>query len=462
MFKRIISVLLVITMFFTLTGFSFKKEPEIDLSTPEAKIAQSVLEYPATNEDFRYDVYTYYVTITECLSTKNNIVIPDTIQDLPVYKIADSTFRMQSTITSVTMTNNIIEIGKSAFAGCENLESINLSKNLKTCGSSAFFNCNNIKSVTIPGSLNEIPSSMFADCERLTAVIIEEQTQKQSTDEEAPVSTVERTIGSSAFAGCKILKNVWIPTEITTIEDSAFSGSMDNLIIYGQAQSSAAHYASEHLVDFVVLGKNEFQNILNSAASLESKKIGDTISGSTWKITFDKVYSFREDFAYDANGRLRTKKLTGDREVLVFCFTVKNLSGSSQTINLLDINTEADEYQKKISTFGKISHSQLSKYDRPLVGLVDGNSVIYGYVAVEVPAGWSSASVQFANDTQLESFRFDVKSSDSKVTYIGTADNPAENLTPEGSLNEPVTQENITEENTITEVTTSTPAETVS
>lgn len=134
MFKRILSILLVITVFFSFSGFASSKPQEVDLSTPEAKISESVLQYPATNDDFRYDVYTYYVAITQCLSTKSNIIIPDTIQNLPVYVIANDAFANQTAITSVTMTNNIIEIGDSAFAECINLQSVNLSKNLRPAG----------------------------------------------------------------------------------------------------------------------------------------------------------------------------------------------------------------------------------------------------------------------------------------------------------------------------------------
>ena len=153
------------------------------MSTPEAKISESVLQYPATNDDFRYDVYTYYVAITQCLSTKSNIIIPDTIQNLPVYVIANDAFANQTAITSVTMTNNIIEIGDSAFAECINLQSVNLSKNLTTCGASAFADCDNIKAITIPASLYTIPSDMFSSCDRLTAVTIEEQQGEQSETE---------------------------------------------------------------------------------------------------------------------------------------------------------------------------------------------------------------------------------------------------------------------------------------
>lgn len=426
MFKRILSMLLIITTFLSFSGFSSSKQQEVDLSTPQAKIEQSILQYPATNEDFRYDVYTYYVAITQCLSTKSNIIIPDTIQDLPVYIIAPNAFAKQTAITSVTMTNNIIEIGESAFNECVNLQSVSLSKNLEICGSNAFADCDNIKAVTIPGSLYSVPSNMFYNCDRLTAVVLEESASSNSEETEQTNSDESgRLISSGAFSRCEMLKNVWIPMEMT-VESGAFSDSMENLTIYGEAQSSAAHYASENLLDFVVLGKNEFKNIMSNAVSTEEMSLDSSIESDTWKITFCSALSLRSQFNYTSNGIKKEKKLKGGNELVVLCFSVKNISSSKQYFNFLDTNTFSNDYMRKISSYGSIECQQLSQYNRPLVGNIESGEILYGYIALETTADWKTASVQFLNDTALENYNFIIKSNDKNVTYIGSVESPVE------------------------------------
>ena len=88
-------------------------------------------------------------------------------------------------------------------------------------------------------------------------------------------------MSSSAVLFCfgtgKPFKKVWIPKDIKTIDSSAFSNSMENLTIYGEAQSAAAHYASENLLDFVVLGKNEFKNVASAATATEKMTLGDSV-----------------------------------------------------------------------------------------------------------------------------------------------------------------------------------------
>ena len=421
MFKRIISILLVSAIFFSFSGFASSRQQEVDISTPEAKIEQSVLQYPATNEDFRYDVYTYYIVITQCLSTKSNIIIPDTIQDLPVYIIAAGAFADQTAITSVSMSNNVIEIRENAFAGCVNLASVNLPKNLKTCGGGAFSNCDNIKAITIPASLSVIPSGMFGDCDRLSAVTIEDS----SSLSDATAVPVERIIEGGAFGGCPMLKNVWIPDEIANVDGGAFNGSTDNLTIYGAAQSSAAHYASEHLLDFVVLDKSQFKNIMNSSTATEKVTVGNSIESDTWKITLESVYSLRGKFNYiNGAGAKREKVLNNGNEVVLLCFSVKNLSAGKQNFNFLELKASINNYYRKISSFGKIEYNQFSQYNNFLNGEINPGDIMYGYIAIETSAGWKNASVQFMNDTILESFSFEVNSDSKNVTYIGTAEAP--------------------------------------
>ena len=218
-----------------------------------------------------------------------------------------------------------------------------------------------------------------------------------------------------------------LPKDIKTIDSSAFSNSMENLTIYGEAQSAAAHYASENLLDFVVLGKNEFKNVASAATATEKMTIGDSVESDRWKISFNAAYSLRGSFNYTTSGKQKEKTLQNGNELIVLCYSVKNISGSDQEFNFLDVSAKVNGYTHKISSYGSIGYSQLAQYDRLLVGKVKSGEILYGYIAIETTAGWKDASVQFLNDTSLESYSFDIKADSKDITYIGSANDPAEN-----------------------------------
>ena len=69
------------------------------------------------------DGASYTVTgIGICKET--NIIIPSTYLGLPVTRIADGAFNGNTTITSVTIPNNVTYVGKEAFYGCTSLTSV--------------------------------------------------------------------------------------------------------------------------------------------------------------------------------------------------------------------------------------------------------------------------------------------------------------------------------------------------
>ena len=457
--KSIIALVLAVVSFFTMSGFSLggKKEEvtQIDTVSSEGKIENSVLQYPATNEFFRYNVYTYYIEISECLTTNANVVIPDTIQDLPVLKIAENVFKGVTTLKTVTMTNNIVSIGANAFSGCINLSNITLSSNLEELGSAAFFGCYNLKAVSIPGKLQSIPSACFSGCSRLMAVSIEESEKKEVSEEEATgeegsATQGDRKIEGNAFLRCVNLRSVWIPSDVSDIADSAFTGSLEFLTIYGQAQSAAASYASRFLVDFVVLGNESFREILTNANYVEERMVGDSIEGEYWKINLSKVYVFRGDFKYYDKLVPHTRKVENGKEMIVYCFIAKNISSSKKFFNILNANPQIDGYNRKVSAYGRFADERLEGFPDVLAGDVEAGELIYGYVAVEAPRGWQNASIQFSNDMLIESNVYKISAMSDDVIYIGSSSVPQ----TEGDVNTNTDEEETSASDILGETTT--------
>lgn len=186
-------------------------------------------------------------------------------------------------ITSVTIDDDVTNIGDHAFSGCQNLTQVNIGRRSKltyigerafqSCGFSsitlpddlplttireaAFFNCQKLEkidltgcyklttiskwafgscmkigTVELPYNLTDIGEAAFELCYDLATIRIpsgvtriEKNTFYYCTDLTSVSTTNNVTsIGVGAFEGCRNLKNFVFPTQITEISDSTFLG----------------------------------------------------------------------------------------------------------------------------------------------------------------------------------------------------------------------------------------------
>lgn len=134
----------------------------------------------------------------------------------------------KSSITDVYLSNEVIEIGRSAFQNCTGLTSLTIPNSVTRINYSAFRVCSGLTSITIPSSVTYIDEWALADCWSLTEITIPNSVTR--IDDYAFVKcsgltsvTIENgEIGSEAFWGCRGLKRINIGTGVTKIEDMAF------------------------------------------------------------------------------------------------------------------------------------------------------------------------------------------------------------------------------------------------
>lgn len=211
--------------------FDNKLEDEEKDLTPLKIVSIGKFVKAGQNEDYKYKVFDRYVSIAQYIGTSTNVVIPDEIEGLPVYVIETSAFENTS-IQSVTMSDNIILAGERAFASCSSLNEIKISKNLEIIPESFCFECTSLSSIDIPYGIKTIQASAFGFCENLKELVIP-----------ATVSL----IGQQAFSSCSGLStivimdgtlfdenSVYIKTVGLYIEGGAFSGHSAKTIVVPQ------------------------------------------------------------------------------------------------------------------------------------------------------------------------------------------------------------------------------------
>lgn len=157
------------------------------------------------------------------------IVVPKSIEGLPVIALGESVFEKVLTAEAVVIPSGVVSIGTSCFRYCSALKTVFLPDTLKMIGEFAFsdtgveeltvpdsvfyigsfaFYKSKIKKIGLPASLFAISPYTFDECPDLKSVQI-------------PIGVYK--IGEKAFFRCKKLSYVWLPAGLKRIDEQAFA-----------------------------------------------------------------------------------------------------------------------------------------------------------------------------------------------------------------------------------------------
>ncbi len=194
------------------------------------------------------------------LAKDNNItqiVIPSTYQGKPVTQIDSYAFRNCSRIVSVSLSPNIISIGTYAFYNCTALQGVYITDMSSWCninfnGSYSnpleyahklYLNNKLVTDLIIPADITRIDFYAFYNCVDLVSItvepnnavyksqnncLIEKQTDRLVLGcKNSVVPDNVKSIGSSAFEGCKGLTSIEIPSGVDYIGFYAFANCVD-------------------------------------------------------------------------------------------------------------------------------------------------------------------------------------------------------------------------------------------
>jgi hypothetical protein len=191
-----------------------------------------LLVVPAVNAQFNYTNNNGAITITRYTGTNLAVVIPSTIDGLPVTSIGDQALLFPPVnITNVVIPEGVTNIGYQAFMQCGSMRSITIPDSVANIGNGAFQECYSLSNVRIDNtSITNIGDGVFASCANLTSLTIPERVTSIGNGSFSgcgfPTLTIPSSItslGPAAFANCTRLTTVTIPDSVVGFGDHAFA-----------------------------------------------------------------------------------------------------------------------------------------------------------------------------------------------------------------------------------------------
>jgi hypothetical protein len=147
-------------------------------------------------------------------------VIANQIESIPVTFIDNGAFSGCISLTSVTIPDSVISIGKYAFEYCISLTSVIIPDSVTSIGYDTFYNCSSLTSVDIGNGVTSISNYTFRNCISLSSVSIGNGVE---------------SIGNYAFEGCSKLTSIEVDKNnqnYTSIDGNLYSKDKTILIKY--------------------------------------------------------------------------------------------------------------------------------------------------------------------------------------------------------------------------------------
>jgi hypothetical protein len=185
--------------------------------------------------DFSYDLTDDKrgIKITGYTGKGGAVVIPSTIEDMPVLELWGGAFYARQekpayNITSIVIPNGVEVIGVNVFYSSR-ITSINIPNSVKSIGANAFRE-SNITSIVIPNGVESIGSQAFKQMQNLTKVTLPDNVilEGEAFSFNRKLTSINLTsnlnIGYEAFRDCSELTDIVIPSEISNVKFSIPGG----------------------------------------------------------------------------------------------------------------------------------------------------------------------------------------------------------------------------------------------
>ncbi len=249
--------------------------------------------------DFEYTTAGGKIAITGYVGPGGDVIIPSTINAMPVTSIGSWAFQHCLSMASVTLSDSVTSIGNYAFYQCSSLTSVHIGIGVNSIGDGAFSGCNSLTSATIPDTVTYIGHYALSSCSSLTSITIPDSVtviglfvfsecpsmiRVDVSDANANYASLDGVLynkGMTTLIACPGGKTgaFVIPDGVTSIDDKAFCGcsKLTSIVLPDGVTSIGwdAFFACSSLTSMIIPGGVE--SLGNYAFSLCSSLVSVTI-----------------------------------------------------------------------------------------------------------------------------------------------------------------------------------------
>lgn len=153
-----------------------------------------------------------------------DVLLPQNIISIGKYAFANC-----KELKQIIIPNSVQTIDREAFSNCKSLTNVTFKEGLTSIGLGAFSGCNQLSEISIPNSVKHIENGAFSNCESLLTINLEEGLEGIGGSAFAYCQVNElilpnslKILGNGAFEKCTALSNVSFGENIVKIGDNAF------------------------------------------------------------------------------------------------------------------------------------------------------------------------------------------------------------------------------------------------
>lgn len=223
------------------------------------------------NDNFYLDQNILFSNITNDValvpaSTKEIVITWDKVSPLSISDCPN--------LEKVTISKNVKEIGRMAFANCENLKTIEFEDNssLSLIEENAFYYCTSLKEVKLPKSIQKIKHAIFYGCSSLEKVSTPFVGERRYYTHESSNTDVAAYLFGAGYNFDQIenvnVKEIEITDQPLFDNVTFYNCKADKIIIHGEA-----------LLENESLGKNAFFNCFNLTSFVVPEGISEILEG---------------------------------------------------------------------------------------------------------------------------------------------------------------------------------------
>jgi hypothetical protein len=184
--------------------------------------------------------------------------------------ISPSSFRANTTLSVISLNDNITTISLFTFAETNGLLAINLPNSITTF-SSGF--STGLKTITIPSSITSLPSSVFNGCSSLFNVIIPSSINTLGNTaftscfsiRQVNLSNITNLAGAGIFSSASSLESVILNNSVTSIESTVFQNC--TVLNSVNIPTSVTSVGAQAFLNCINLKELEFPSTLTSIAA---------------------------------------------------------------------------------------------------------------------------------------------------------------------------------------------------